>query len=99
MAFATWDGHCYMYKSARVVPDWVVAAPQTQRAQLASEVVSSLPPVTEWKEWDGDAMPRNPGYFYCFDLRAVRAQLMNRGRNPKVTLRSLAEWSSVRYQW
>ena len=95
MAFTTWDGHCYMYKSARVVSDWVVAAPQAQRTQLASEVVSSLPPVTEWKEWGG--MPSKPGYFYCFDLRAVRAQLMNRGRNPKVTLRSLAEWSSVRY--
>ena len=53
VAFTTWDGHCYMYKSARVVSDWVVAAPHAQRAQLASEVVSSLPPVTEWKEWGG----------------------------------------------
>ena len=99
LAFATWDGHAYFYQSARVVSQWTVSAPRTQRAQLASEVVSQTPPVTEWREWVGkrNAMPRKPGYFHCPDLRTVRAQLLNWGRNPKITLRSLADWSSIRY--
>ena len=57
MAFTTYDGHCYMYKSARVVSDWVVATPQVQKAQLASEVVSTLPPVAEWR--NGEACRAN----------------------------------------
>ena len=100
VAFATWDGHAYFYKSARVVSEWSATAPQGEgRWKLASEVVSQLPPVSEWRPWADKrkAMPRNPGYFFCHDLRAARAQILRWGRNPKVTLRSLAEYSSLRY--
>jgi hypothetical protein len=100
VAFATWDGHAYFYKSARVVSEWSATAPQGKgRWQLASEVVSQLPPVSEWRPWADKrkAMPRNPGYFFCHDLRAARAQILRWGKNPKVTLRSLAEYSSLRY--
>ena len=94
LAFATWDGHAYFYKTARVISEWSVSQPSSQRAQLSSEVVSQLPPVSEWSAWD--QLPK-PGYYHCQDLHQTRKWFLDSGRNPKVTLRGLADWSSLRY--
>ena len=131
IAFATYDGHAYFYSSTRFVSQWrpselapKVGQEVTQKlSHLSSEVVSQLPPVSEWKPWvvisqirtggcyenitpggcyenvtpKGVISQITPGYFHTTSLDAVRKEFLESGRNPKISLRSLAATSSLRY--
>ena len=53
IACALYDGHCYMYKSARCLANWSVKdTVEHERSKLRQEFKSSLPPFSEWKCWD-----------------------------------------------
>jgi hypothetical protein len=84
----------YAYSTARVISEWNVSE-AGQRIQMKTEVESKAIPMDQWQEWDGQ--PR-PGFFHAPDLAAVRKQLLESGRNPKVILRNLKDYGSVRYQ-
>ena len=67
IAFCAYNAHCYMYKSAKVISSWSVAADKECEEQelLQNESKSKLPPVDEWQRFTGTA---EPGHFYTFDL-------------------------------
>ena len=54
-----------------------------------------LPPFDEWQEWQGEF---KPGHFAADDLMVVRRQFLQNRRNPKVSLRNLAEYSQITYR-
>ena len=54
-------------------------------ARLTNDAHHEMPPIEEWKAWDGTAAP---GYQFTHDLCAARTQLILSGRSPKVVLRS-----------
>jgi len=93
VCFCTWDGHAYFYRSARVVSTWRPTTVLPGKT-LQSEDVGNLPPASAWDRWDGT--PR-PGYFWTVCLDTARRQMLESGRNPKVTIRTLAEKSSLMY--
>ena len=89
------DGHCYMYRSARCLATWHVReGVTTDRSKLQQEVKSVLPPLSEWEPWN--ELPR-PGTFWCEDLAKVRQWFLCSGRNPRVTLKSAVDISSLSY--
>ena len=87
VAMTSWEGHSYMYANARAVCQRHVSAGGSARARMASEAHYELPPVSEWKKWEG--IPA-PGYFHTEDLNATRVDLLLSGRSPKVVLRNTA---------
>ena len=66
----------------------------TDRSKLQQEVKSVLPPLSEWEPWD--ELPR-PGHVWCEDLAKVRQWFLCSGRNPRVTLKSMVDISSLTY--
>ena len=88
VALTSWDGHAYLYSSARVVCTKHLAnSGQSAPVRLANESHYELPPIAEWKPWTGTAAP---GYYHTQDLNAARADLLLGGRSAKVVLRSAA---------
>ncbi len=57
-------------------------------------------PVSKGQPWDDlrHKSTPSPGYYHCEDLKAVRQELLANGRSPRVTLKSLGQWSSLRYR-
>ena len=84
MACVAFDGHIYMYKSARCLANWhlTTEAGRTNKAVMQRESRGSLPLMSEWKEWLGVV---EAGHFWTTDLAFTRRQLMEEGISPKVT--------------
>ena len=78
VAFCAFQGHMYLYHSARCVSDWTPGCEAT--VKLRGEARGELPPLATWLLWTGTPAP---GYFACEDLLAVRRQLLQSGRSPR----------------
>ena len=86
MAFTAWEGHAFFYKNARSVFQCDDA--ERLRPRFRSERrESAVPEFSNWREWDGE-------------LRADAGPAGGAGRAaghcPKVAMRSLCEWRSLR---
>ncbi len=88
LAGVAFNGHFYMYKSARCVANWTLNDAPTDKLVVQQECRSSLPQMCEWKEWAGVV---EPGHFFTTDLTFTRRQLLESGCSPKVTLRGSTE--------
>ena len=83
----------YIYNDAKSICARHIASNRGQTpARLANESHHDLPPICEWKQWDGTA---SPGYHYAKDLTDVRSQLLLTGRGPRVVLRNAASADMV----
>ena len=88
VALTCWEGHAYLYTSARAVcAKHLATADSMTPVRLANEVHHEMPPVAEWKAWAGTPAP---GYFHTSSLSIARMQLLVSGRSPKVILRNAA---------
>ena len=98
IAYAIYDGHAYFYKSAKTVANWGTAAASLgdsgPRQVMQHEHRQTLPEISEWKCW---GMPPEPGHYFAPDLDRVRRELLESGRNPKVSLYKGARITSVSY--
>ena len=94
LAFVTYGGHAYFYKSARCVSEMRLWS-EGGKEKVRTEAKSSTKPVSEWREWAGEV---TPGTFHCSDLRKVRVELLRSGRNPKVRLRGLHDINSLTHE-
>ena len=93
VAFCFFGGHMYTYKSARRISDWT-SSEGTFGSKLKAEARSQAKPIAEWQPWNGTP---SQGTFYCDDIGFVRKQLLDGGRNPRVTTRCLQEIGGLRY--
>ncbi|WP_353213255.1 AAA family ATPase [Rhodovarius sp.] len=93
VAWTFHDRRVFMYKSGRALEKHRPHA--GERAVLKAEHQGETPPFSAWGEWQGELAP---GHFYCSDLRKVRQELLERGKNPKVSLKSLCTWAALRYR-
>ena len=62
-----------------------VASSAQGTVRLTNDAHHEMPPIEEWKAWDGIAAP---GYHVTHDVGAARTQLLLSGRSPNVVLRS-----------
>ena len=93
IALTSWEGHAYLYTSARAVcTRHLTGSGSATSVRLANESHYELPPISEWKPWRGTPAP---GYFHTEDLSATRCELLLAGRSPKVVLRSAAAADAV----
>jgi hypothetical protein len=90
VAFTSWEHHAYLYKNAKAIAN-LTATRQT----VATETKKTLPAFEDWQEWRGKFVP---GFFQAEDLMAVRREFLQSGRNPKISLRNLAEYSQLSYK-
>ena len=88
--------HGYFYKNRALEKHRAMGE---ERTCLHGDHESDAPPVGKWQPWVGSSIAHlSPGYFHCADLKAVRRELLESGRSPKVTLKSLGQWGSLRYR-
>ena len=80
-----------MYTNAKAI----VNLSCKRKEVVETETKSQLPPFDEWQSWNGEFLP---GYFTTDDLMVVRREFLQSGRNPKVSLRNLGEYSQVSYR-
>ena len=91
VAFTSWNGHAFFYKSARTVAK---CEPIGERARYRGErKPSATPEFKDWREWEGEVAS---GHFYTEDLEQVRRELLAEGHCPKVVMRSMSEWRCLR---
>ena len=91
VAFTSWNGHAFFYKSARTVAK---CEPIGERARYRGErKPGETPEFKDWREWEGEVAS---GHFYTEDLEQVRRELLAEGHCPKVVMRSLSEWRCLR---
>ena len=59
--FCAYNGHCYMYKSAKVISQWNVAVnkdgEEPEHEVLQNETQTKLPPVDDWQRFNGTPEP------------------------------------------
>ena len=92
VAFTAWQGHAFFYKNARSVFQCDDA--ERLRPRFRSERrESTVPEFGAWREWDGEL---RAGHFWTRDLRQARGALLVAGHCPRVAMRSLCEWRSLR---
>ncbi|CAE7368023.1 unnamed protein product, partial [Symbiodinium natans] len=91
VAFTSWNGHAFFYKSARTVGK---CEPIGERARYRGErKPGETPEFKDWREWEGEVAS---GHFYTEDLEQVRRELLAEGHCPKVVMRSMSEWRCLR---
>ena len=91
VAFTSWNGHAFSYKSARTVAK---CEPIGERARYRGErKPGETPEFKDWREWEGEVAS---GHFYAEDLEQVRRELLAEGHCPKVVMRSMSEWRCLR---
>ena len=90
VAFTSFETHAFFYSNARPI----AAMKGTRPEVVAKATKTSLPLYETWQEW---AHEYKPGYFVADDLMKVRREMLESGRNPKVSLRNLAAYSQVSY--
>ena len=95
IAFCFYNNHMYAYKSARCVSQWKPSERKHDETKLRGEPRSRMEPFAEWRQWTGVV---RCGTTHCHDRVAVRKQLLTSGRNPRVTMRSTRELSSLSYK-
>ena len=89
VVFTYYDGHAFFYRNARPVLEQMGCALVMHRR----DPKQTVPPLEEWSPWWGEI---KPGHFHTTDLREMRRQLLLAEHNPQVTLRSLAQFSSLK---
>ena len=89
VVFTYYDGHAFFYRNARPVLEQMGCALVMYRR----DPKQTVPPLEEWSPWQGEI---RPGHFHTTDLRETRRQLLLAEHNPQVTLRSLAQFSSLK---
>ena len=89
VVFTYYDGHAFFYRNARPVLEQMGCALVMHRR----DPKQTVPPLEEWSPWQGEI---KPGHFHTTDLRETRRQLLLAEHNPQVTLRSLAQFSSLK---
>ena len=89
VVFTYYDGHAFFYRNARPVLEQMGCALVMYRR----DPKQTVPPLEEWSPWWGEI---KPGHFHTTDLRETRRQLLLAEHNPQVTLRSLAQFSSLK---
>ena len=97
IALTSWGGHAYLYTNARsVCTRHLASSGSSAPVRLAKDSHYELPPISQWKPWDGTT---TPGYHHTEDLNAARAELLLSGRSPKVVLRNAtaADMVALRY--
>ena len=85
----------YAYNSARCVSQWTPSERKKVEVKLRGEAKSSMEPFAEWQEWTGVICA---GAFQCADLVIARNQLLQSGRNPRITMRSMTELGGFSYK-
>ena len=91
IAFTSWNGHAYFYKSARAVSGCDDSEQRQRFRRLKRD--TPVPEFKDWRLWNGEI---DSGYFWTEDIRGARAELLARGHHPKVSMRGLCEWSALR---
>ena len=91
VAFTSWESHAFFYSSARPI----TALKGTRPEVVATDTKTSLPLYETWQEWTGQY---KPGHFVADDLMQVRREMLESGRNLRISLRNLAQYSQVTYQ-
>eukprot|EP00439_Symbiodinium_sp_Y106_P030338 s11460_g3.t1 len=82
IAFTSWNGHAYFYKSARAVSGCDDSEQRQRFRRLKRD--TPVPEFKDWRPWDGEI---DSGYFWTEDIRGARAELLARGHHPKVSMR------------
>ena len=85
IAFTSLNGHSYFYDSARHV-----AKRSFETNMFRTQKRVELPAFSEWQPWAGEVAA---GTFFHDDLKALRRNLLVKDLDPKVSLRSMAEYS------
>ncbi len=95
LAGVSFDGHFFMYKSARCVSSWHMRTAPSSGVIMAQESRSSLPAMSDWKPWAGVV---EAGHFFTSCLTTTRRQLLEAGVSPKISLRGCAEIGGLMIQ-
>ena len=62
---------------------------------VANDAKKTLPLLETWQEWRGEF---RPGCYTHDDLMVVRRAFLESGRNPKISIWNLAEYSQLAYR-
>ena len=89
VAFTSWNGHAFFYKSARTVARCEPIGDRAQAKYRGERKAGETPEFKDWREWEGEV---GSGHFYTEDLEQVRREL----HCPKVVMRSMSEWRCLR---
>ncbi len=95
LAGVAFDGHFYMYKSARCVANWHLRDAPSEKVMVQQECHHSPLAMADWKPWAGVV---EAGHFFTPCLTATRRQLLESGISPKVSLRGCAEIGALTIQ-
>ena len=90
VAFTSWNGHAFFYKSARTVARCEPIGDRAQAKYRGERKPGETPEFKDWREWEGEV------HFYAEDLEQVRRELLAEGHCPKVVMRSMSEWRCLR---
>ena len=93
VAFTSWNGHAFFYKSARTVARCEPIGDRAQAKYRGERKAGETPEFSDWREWEGEV---GSGHFYTEDLEQVRRELLAEGHCPKVVMRSMSEWRCLR---
>ena len=93
VAFTSWNGHAFFYKSARTVARCEPIGDRPQAKYRGERKPGETPEFKDWREWEGEV---GSGHFYAEDLEQVRRELLAEGHCPKVVMRSMSEWRCLR---
>ena len=93
VAFTSWNGHAFFYKSARTVARCEPIGDRAQAKYRGERKPGETPEFKDWREWEGEVAS---GHFYAEDLEQVRRELLAEGHCPKVVMRSMSEWRCLR---
>ena len=93
VAFTSWNGHAFFYKSARTVARCEPIGDRAQAKYRGERKPGETPEFKDWPEWEGEV---GSGHFYAEDLEQVRRELLAEGHCPKVVMRSMSEWRCLR---
>ena len=93
VAFTSWNGHAFFYKSARTVARCEPIGDRAHAKYRGERKPGETPEFKDWREWEGEV---GSGHFYTEDLEQVRRELLAEGHCPKVVMRSMSEWRCLR---
>ena len=78
VAFTSWNGHAFFYKSARTVARCEPIGARAQAKYRGERKAGETPEFKDWREWEGEV---GSGHFYTEDLEQVRRE--PRGTAPR----------------
>jgi hypothetical protein len=88
------EGHAFFYRNGRVLEKHRGYEESAEPpCALKGDAEGETPPFSEWSEWLGTPAP---GWFWCGELKAVREALLAIGRSPKLCLKTLCTWGSLK---